>query len=110
MCPSLFIFGELDKMIKLEKGKRFSKLVNNSKTHIIKDCGHMVILENPFEMREKLLIFKMRNKLVLRLSNNLEIKCLCMLLHTLYQEDWIENCFWTMKVRIWQEIIFINTI
>ncbi len=57
MCPSLFIFGELDKMIKLEKGKEFSKLVNNSKTHIIKDCGHMVILENPFEMREKIADF-----------------------------------------------------
>mgnify|MGYP001502634323 CR=1 FL=1 len=57
MCPSLFIFGELDKMIKLEKGKEFSKLVNDSKTHIIKDCGHMVILENPFEMREKIADF-----------------------------------------------------
>ncbi len=57
MCPSLFIFGELDKMIKLEKGKEFSKLVTDSKTHIIKDCGHMVILENPFEMREKIADF-----------------------------------------------------
>ena len=57
MCPSLFIFGELDKMIKLEKGKEFSKLVSDSKTHIIKDCGHMVILENPFEMREKIADF-----------------------------------------------------
>ena len=57
MCPSLFIFGELDKMIKLEKGKEFSKLVTDSKTHIIKDCGHMVILENAFEMREKIADF-----------------------------------------------------
>ncbi len=53
-CPSLFIFGELDKMIKLEKGKRFSSLVPGSETYIIKDCGHMIILENPFEMREKI--------------------------------------------------------
>jgi len=57
MCPSLFIFGELDKMIKLEKGKEFSKLVTDSKTHIIQDCGHMVILENAFEMREKIADF-----------------------------------------------------
>ena len=56
-CPSLFIFGELDKMIKLDKGKQFSGLVNGSKTHIIKDCGHMIILENAFEMREQVAKF-----------------------------------------------------
>ena len=56
-CPSLFVFGELDKMIKINKGKEFSSLVPGSKTHIIKDCGHMIILENPFEMREKVAEF-----------------------------------------------------
>ena len=56
-CPSLFIFGELDKMIKLDKGKQFSGLINGSKTHIIKDCGHMIILENAFEMREQVAKF-----------------------------------------------------
>ena len=55
--PTLFIFGELDKMINLNKGKEFSKLISGSKTHIIKDCGHMIILENPFEMREKVAKF-----------------------------------------------------
>ena len=53
-CPTLFIFGESDKMIKLEKGKEFSGLVPGSKIHIIKDCGHMIILEKAFEMREKI--------------------------------------------------------
>ena len=53
-CPTFFIFGELDKMIKLDKGKEFSKLASNSKVHVIKNCGHMIILENAFEMREKL--------------------------------------------------------
>ena len=38
-------FGELDKMIKLEKGKEFAKLIQNSDVHIIKNCGHMIILE-----------------------------------------------------------------
>ena len=47
----------LDKMIKINKGKEFSSLVPGSKTHIIKDCGHMIILENPFEMREKVAEF-----------------------------------------------------
>ena len=55
--PTFFIFGELDKMIKLDKGKEFSGLIPGSKTHIIKDCGHMIILENAFEMREKIVDF-----------------------------------------------------
>ena len=29
-CPSLFIFGSLDKMVNLESGKKFSNLVKNS--------------------------------------------------------------------------------
>ena len=53
-CPTLFIFGELDKMINLEKGKKFAELIPNSKTHIIKDCGHMIMFEKAFEMREKI--------------------------------------------------------
>ena len=56
-CPTFFIFGELDKMIKIEKGKEFANLINGSKMHIIKDCGHMIILENAFEMREKVAEF-----------------------------------------------------
>ena len=56
-CPTFFILGELDKMIKIEKGKEFAALISNSKTHVIKNCGHMIILENAFEMREKILEF-----------------------------------------------------
>jgi len=56
-CPTLFIFGELDKMVNLEKGKKFAELIPNSKTHIIKDCGHMIMFENAFEMREKIFEF-----------------------------------------------------
>ncbi len=56
-CPTLFIYGELDKMIKLEKGKEFSNLVPGSKTHVIKNCGHMIILENAFEMRTQIVNF-----------------------------------------------------
>ena len=55
--PTFFVFGELDKMIKLDKGKEFSGLIPGSKTHIIKECGHMIILENAFEMREKIVEF-----------------------------------------------------
>ena len=56
-CPSLFIFGEIDKMITLTKAKEFSNMFSNSKTHMIKNCGHMIMLENAFEMREKVAEF-----------------------------------------------------
>ena len=53
-CPTLFIFGELDKMVNVEKGKKFAELIPNSEIHIIKDCGHMIMFEKAFEMREKI--------------------------------------------------------
>ena len=53
-CPTLFIFGELDKMVNLEKGKKFAALIPNSKIEIIKNCGHMIMFEKAFEMREKI--------------------------------------------------------
>ena len=53
----MFVFGEIDKMITLAKGKKFSALVSNSKTHVIENCGHMIMFENAFEMREKVVDF-----------------------------------------------------
>ena len=47
-------------MIQLEKGKKFASLVAKSKIHIIKNCGHMIILEKAFEMREKMAEFLKR--------------------------------------------------
>ena len=55
--PSMLIFGELDKMVNLEAGKKFSNLIKNSTTHVIKGCGHMIMIEKAFEMREKVLEF-----------------------------------------------------
>ena len=55
--PTLLILGELDKMINLEVGKKFSNLLENSKTHVINGCGHMIMIEKAFEMREKILKF-----------------------------------------------------
>ncbi len=55
--PSLLIYGELDKMVNLEAGKKFSNLIKNSTTHVIKGCGHMIMIEKAFEMREKILEF-----------------------------------------------------
>ena len=56
-CPTMFIFGELDKMVNLEAGKKFSGLVKDSIKHIINGCGHMIMIEKAFEMREKVLEF-----------------------------------------------------
>ena len=59
-CPTFLIFGELDKMVNLKKGKEFAELIPNSKTHIIKNCGHMIMFENAFEMRQKIFEFLKR--------------------------------------------------
>ena len=56
-CPIMLVFGELDKMVNLEVGKKFSNLLENSKTNVINGCGHMIMIEKAFEMREKVLEF-----------------------------------------------------
>ena len=56
-CPIMLVFGELDKMVNLEAGKKFANLVKNSITYIIPGCGHMIMIEKAFEMREKVLEF-----------------------------------------------------
>ena len=53
----MLVFGELDKMVNLEAGKKFANFVKNSTTHIIPGCGHMIMIEKAFEMREKVLEF-----------------------------------------------------
>ena len=56
-CPTMLIFGNLDKMVNLEVGKKFANIVQNSTSHIIDGCGHMIMIEKAFEMREKVLEF-----------------------------------------------------
>ena len=56
-CPTMLIFGELDKMVNLEIGKKFANLIKNSTTHVINGSGHMIMIEKAFEMREKILEF-----------------------------------------------------
>ena len=56
-CPAMFIFGALDKMVNIEIGKKFANMVDYSTTHIIDGCGHMIMIEKAFEMREKVLEF-----------------------------------------------------
>jgi len=56
-CPTMLIFGEFDKMVNLETGKKFANLIKNSATHVINGSGHMIMIEKAFEMREKILEF-----------------------------------------------------
>ena len=56
-CPTMFIFGDLDKMVDLEHAKKFANSVKDSHTHIIHGSGHMIMIEKAFEMREKILEF-----------------------------------------------------
>ncbi len=53
----MLILGEVDKMVDLKAGKKFASLIKNSKTQILDRCGHMIMIEKAFEMREKVLEF-----------------------------------------------------
>ena len=39
-------------MVPLDKGKEVAKKIKNSQLEILKECGHMIIFEKAFEMRE----------------------------------------------------------
>ena len=51
-CPTLCIFGYLDKMVPLEVGNKMASMIKNSEKKIINNCGHMIIFEKAFEMRK----------------------------------------------------------
>ena len=51
-CSTLCIFGDLDKMVPLEVGNKMAAMIKNSEKKIIKNCGHMIIFEKAFEMRQ----------------------------------------------------------
>ena len=61
-CPTLCIFGDLDKMVPLKVGNNMSELIKNSKTKVIQNCGHMIIFEKAFEMRKLVKEFLIENK------------------------------------------------
>ena len=51
-CPTLCIFGDLDKMVTLEVGNKIALMIKNSEKKVINNCGHMIIFEKAFEIRE----------------------------------------------------------
>ena len=50
-CSTLCIFGDLDKMVPVKVGVKMSEQIKNCETKIISNCGHMIIFEKAFEMR-----------------------------------------------------------
>ena len=61
-CPTLCIFGDLDKMVPVKIGLKMSEQIKNSETKIISDCGHMIVFEKAFEMRKLVKEFIVKNK------------------------------------------------
>ena len=61
-CPTLCIFGDLDKMVPVKVGLKMSDQINNSEAKIISNCGHMIIFEKAFEMRKLVKEFILKNK------------------------------------------------
>jgi len=61
-CPTLCIFGDLDKMVPVKVGLKMAEQIKNSETKIISDCGHMIIFEKAFEMRKLVKEFIQKNK------------------------------------------------
>ena len=60
-CPTLCIFGDLDKMVPLEVGNKMAAMIKNSEKKIIDNCGHMIIFEKAFEMRKLVKEFLVKN-------------------------------------------------
>ena len=60
-CPTLCILGDKDKMVPLEKGKKMAKSIKSSQLEVMKECGHMIIFEKAFEMREIVKNFVQKN-------------------------------------------------
>ena len=56
-CSTLCIFGDLDKMVPLKIDNKMAEIIKNSKVKVINNCGHMIIFEKAFEMRNSVLEF-----------------------------------------------------
>ena len=65
ICPTLCIFGDLDKMVPLKIGNKMAETIKNSEVKIINNCGHMIIFEKAFEMRKSVLEFINKWKIIL---------------------------------------------
>ena len=48
-CPTLIVMASEDKMTPPKQGEKLAAAIPNAKTHLIQDCGHMMMLEKSDE-------------------------------------------------------------
>jgi len=48
-CPTMCVLGNEDKMTPSRKGEEIANAIPGAKSHLIKDCGHMIMLEQADE-------------------------------------------------------------
>ena len=61
-CPTLCIFGDLDKMVPVKIGLKMSEQIKYSEAKVISNCGHMIVFEKAFEMRKLVKEFIIKEK------------------------------------------------
>ncbi|WP_169543025.1 alpha/beta fold hydrolase [Sneathiella aquimaris] len=57
VCPALFILGENDMMTMPRAAQKLIKTIENSETVLLKDCGHMQMIEKADEVRAAIRAF-----------------------------------------------------
>jgi pimeloyl-ACP methyl ester carboxylesterase len=55
--PTLVLFGELDRMVSPQAGKALQEQIDGARFEVIPEAGHMVMLERPEQVAERLSAF-----------------------------------------------------
>ena len=63
-CPTINILGDKDKMCPLSAGKKLADCIEGSEVEIIKNCGHMILLEEADQSLSILKKFIKKNMMV----------------------------------------------
>ena len=50
MRPDRIVLGHDDKMTPIKSGQNLAAAVDDAEVHVLKKCGHMMMLERPNEM------------------------------------------------------------
>jgi pimeloyl-ACP methyl ester carboxylesterase len=56
-CPTLIVWGEDDMVLPVKDSREFERLIPNTRSVVMKDTGHVPMLERPTEFNELLAEF-----------------------------------------------------
>ena len=56
-CPTLLVLGRDDKMAPAKKAEPLAQAIGDSKTIVINQCGHMMLIERPNQVHRALMPF-----------------------------------------------------